>query len=77
MKWCLINAQLSPGAWVRGTILLLARDVLLSPRLVAASSTTETEDEPSYLASLMRNKTFLRGISSLLLQLCSDIYFAH
>lgn len=41
MKWCLINAQLSPGVWVRGTILLLAWDVLLSPRLVAASSTTE------------------------------------
>lgn len=37
----------------------------------------DCEDEPSYLASLKRNKTFLRGISSLLLQLCSDIYFAH
>lgn len=37
----------------------------------------DCKDEPSYLASLKRNKTFFRGISSLLLQLCSDIYFAH
>lgn len=70
MKRCLIDTQLSPGMRVQGATFLLERDVLLSP------AQRGCKDEPSYLVSLKRNKTYFRGISSPLLQLCSDIHCA-
>lgn len=54
-----------------------AQDVLPSPGLQQPRHDGDCTDKPLYLVSLKRNKTFFRGISSLLLQLCSDIYFAH